>query len=174
MCYLDFRYSQMGAASGDRASRIRVGPDPRRPSRSTAGPFPCASFQAAPNGAYSGSGTAMERGPRPSRQLDRGFADEPLSARPKARRGKSSRAANGNAPQEIGGEIFCLQTLEISRNREIFTSWRGQEDASRWKPAMTEGASPKVPSRGSRPTRRRNGRGNFPGCKPLKYHKTGK
>src|SRR5277367_3534199 len=38
----------------------------------------------------------------------------------------------------------------------------------------SEGASPKVLSHCSRPMRRRKRRGNFPACKPLKYHKTGK
>jgi hypothetical protein len=37
----------------------------------------------------------------------------------------------------------------------------------------SEDAPPKVLSHGSRPMRRRKRRGNFPACKPLKYHKTG-
>jgi hypothetical protein len=56
--------------------------------------------------AYFRSGTEMERGPSPSRKLDSGFADEPLPARAKARRRKSSRMALGQCGAENGGEIF--------------------------------------------------------------------
>src|SRR5271170_3156510 len=57
----------------------------------------------------------------------------------------------------MDGKFSCLQTPEISQNRKIISGRRGHEYASRWKPTMTEGASPKVVPHGSRSTRRRNG-----------------
>jgi hypothetical protein len=42
--------------------------------------------------------------------------------------------------RKTDAKFSWLQTLEISQNRETISRRRGHEDASRWKPAMTEGA----------------------------------
>ena len=41
------------------------------------------------------------------------------------------------------GKFSWLQPIELSQNREIISIRRHHEDASRWKPTMTEGPSPK-------------------------------
>jgi hypothetical protein len=45
--------------------------------------------------------------------------------------------------RKTDAESSWLQTLEISQNRETISRRRGHEDASPWKPAMTEGAERK-------------------------------
>ena len=42
------------------------------------------------------------------------------------------------------GKFSWLQPIELSQNREIISIRRHHEDASRWKPTMTEGPSPKA------------------------------
>ena len=51
-----------------------------------------------------------------------------------------------------GGAFPARKPLKYQKRRR-----RGHQEACRWKPAMTEGAPPKVVPHGSRPTRRRNG-----------------
>jgi hypothetical protein len=68
---------------------------------------------------------------------------------------------SANAAQKTEGKFSCLQILEISQNRETISRRRGHEEASRWKPKMTEDASPKVLPHGSRRTRPRRSEGKF-------------
>jgi hypothetical protein len=115
------RSSAIGAVSVIARLEIsRLAPTRAEPS---AGWFPCGPFQAAmpKRCRIPGAGPRWRAGPSPSRRLyrDSGFADEPLPARPKARRQTWSRAALGEC-----------------------------------------GAGKAM--------------GNFPACKPLKYHKTAK
>src|SRR5271168_2870186 len=107
-----------------------------------------------------GAGRRWSVGPSPSPELDRdsGFADKSLPARPKAGLRRSSRTAlRRRRRRKTDAKFSCLQTPEISQNREIFWRRRGHEDAFRGKSAMTESASLKVVPHGSQPTRRRNG-----------------
>jgi hypothetical protein len=91
----------------------------------------------------SGTGRRWSAGPSPNRKLDSGFADEPFQL--ERRRVAESPFAwlSANAAQKTEGKFSCLQTPEISQNRETTSRRRGHEDASGWKPAMTEGAERK-------------------------------
>jgi hypothetical protein len=94
------RSSAIGAASVTARLEIsRLASTHAKPLRSTAGWFPCGAFQAAmpKRCRIPGAGPRWRAGPSPSRKFDResGFADEPLPARPKARRQSWSRAALG-------------------------------------------------------------------------------
>jgi hypothetical protein len=130
--------------------------------RSTAGSLPSGSLRPpgryapyAERVAHSWSGTARSAAQSPSRKLAPSRTRHFRLDRRRVAEGRPARLS-ANAAQKWR-ENFCLQTPETSQNCEIFWRRRGHEEASRWKSAMTEGASPKVVPHGSRPTRRRNG-----------------
>jgi hypothetical protein len=107
----------------------RLAPTRAEPLRSTAG-----SRRYAGKVSHSLSGTAMEGGTEP----------EPQTRPPQRLRGRAtSGSTEGASPNVVprgsqrmrrrksDAKFSCLQTGEISQNREIFLRRRGHEDASR-------------------------------------------
>ena len=177
-CYRDFFVALNGSRIRDRAPRdFPFHPDSRRPIAVDDRGVP---RRLVPHGGveritHLWNGAAMERWTEP-RKLDRdsGVAEPPPARPDGASPNAVTRGSLGRrGAEERKGNFPACKPLKYRKTAK-YSGAGGHEDAFRRGLTVTEGASPKASRSALGRTRRRKRRGNFPGCKPLKYHKTGK